>query len=559
VVVRDGLAYLGIGPRVVIVDVRDPLAPQSIDDIVTSGFARRVHLDGYELYIAHTDGLSIANVRLPDASHFEAELPLGDVLSVHQHGAYAFAVTTEPGEGRLHVVDVSEPSRARQIAIHVMPFWAVDVHVADDVAHLAMTYDGLLTVDVSDPAQPREVGKLTIAKGATRVHVADGHAYLAREKGGLVVAAVDDPASPLSVGIFDSPGDIEAVHAQPGAGFVFGLRSREEALWSIDVRATEADPILSGPIECHEGADDVFADGDRLIVAGTVSDIWDVSRPGQPQRLGRWRAPVSGYASVHAFAQVALITVADRVSPFESMLFVVDVADPSRPEELGRVRIPGRAADVVEARGHAYVAAGDAGLRIVDVRDPAQPLEVGSVKTLAALAVAARDTTLLVLTRDTGLHIFDVSVPEDPDEIGHVPLEGQSRVDVDGRFAYTSGTIDLTHWGLTAIDLRDPRSPAVVDRRFVPGYAYGVRAVDGLVHLGSLSGGLSVLRLEPVAPVTMTPTPTATTGPTPTHSPVAPAGRWPHRSTGCWPITSTPSGGATKTDSSGSTVAGAES
>ena len=122
-------------------------------------------------------------------------------------------------------------------------------------------------------------------------------------------------------------------------------------------------------------------------------------------------------------------------------LVLLDVSDPARPAVLGRTGVlPGVVQGVAVSGSHAYVAAGDGGLRVVDVSDPAHPREVGSCDTPGeAWGVAVSGSYAYVAAGDAGLRIVDVSDPAHPREVGSYDTPGSAwDVAVSGSYAYVA-------------------------------------------------------------------------------------------------------------------------
>ena len=66
------------------------------------------------------------------------------------------------------------------------------------------------------------------------------------------------------------------------------------------------------------------------------------------------------------------------VAAGENGLRVINVSNKSNPTEVAHYDTPGNACDVTVSGNYAYVADGSSGVRIIDVSNPSSPIEVGA-------------------------------------------------------------------------------------------------------------------------------------------------------------------------------------
>jgi hypothetical protein len=138
-------AYVGVGLRLVILDITDPAAPVLVGQTPPlAGLARIVAVAGDYAYVA--------------------DLRAG-----------------------LSVVDVSDPGAPVEVGFYDTPGSPYSVAVAGDYAYVADWNCGLRVVDVSDPGAPVEVGFYDTPGSAYGVAVAGGLVYVADADAGLVI------------------------------------------------------------------------------------------------------------------------------------------------------------------------------------------------------------------------------------------------------------------------------------------------------------------------------------------------------------------------------------
>jgi hypothetical protein len=240
----------------------------------------------------------------------------------------------------------------------------------------------------------------------------------------------------------------------------------------------------------------------------------------------------------------------------DGALRIIDVSDPTNPTGRGTYISPGLICRVRVVGGHAYVAAGIAGLQIVDVRIPAAPVLIRSYIPPSRLPIydvqVAGDRAYIVsgpantcggvagsdptsappLPQSSLLHVVDVSHPTDPALLGGFDIDQQymataiagnyayighlaylqvldtsapARIEERSTYTATGGTLQVVgdfgyvaamYDGLRIIDVSDPR--AIMPRAsYVPGGVMRqVQAVEDLIFtIGT--NGLQILRMHP--------------------------------------------------------------
>ena len=152
---------------------------------------------------------------------------------------------------------------------------------------------------------------------------------------------------------------------------------------------------------------------------------------------------------------------------FSKGFSVIDVRDPKAPKFVAHHAAPANTWTL-----HLQVA--DDLLLVVHNKDMfAQPelaeeknYYKGSVDHHAAEKPEARNWS-------AGMAVYDVSKPAEPRQIGFMPVDGTGlhRIDyVGGRWAYASALLDgFTDYIMIAIDMADPKKPALAGKYWLPG------------------------------------------------------------------------------------------
>jgi len=460
VAVEGKYAYVGVGLRLVVLDVSNPAQLRQVG--ATAPFPHFV------------EGVAVS-------------------------GTLAYVAA---GGAGLRVVDVADPTRPTEVGAWDSRGYAEGIAVAGATAYLADGPYGLRVVDVSNPARPKEVGSAYVMNYAFEVAVAGRYAYIAAAGAGLLVADMSNPARPVEMSTLDTPGYAYGVAV---AGSTVFVADGWEGLNVVNV-ADPARPIQLGFHRTPGWAFSVGISGTLLYVADGFrgTRVLDASNPAQPRELGAYE--VSGGHAGNVAVAGSIAYVADR----NWGLHAVNVSEPARPARMGFYGPLGYADAVAVQGNYAYVAAGTYGLRIVDVSNPANPRPVGVYDTEGyATSVAALGRYAYACTGSAGssLHVVDISDPLRPARTAKVQVRtGVCRdMEVVGETAYIAD-----EWGLELLSVSDPRRPEPLG--FIrlwqwvgaPDAVVGVTVSGTLAYLASELAGLEIVSVsDPRNPVWM--------------------------------------------------------
>ena len=276
--------------------------------------------------------------------------------------------------------------------------------------------------------------------------------------------------------------------------------------------------------------------------------IYDVSRPGEPKPISKWRTAGSG---VHRFdfdGRYAYISPTAE-GYVGNIMMILDLADPARPTEVGRWWIKGqwqaggeqypwgnwpapRCHHPLRMGERLYVSYWQHGFYILDVSEMSRPKEVAHVSTNPVFAhpthtclpipkplkarnimvVADEDVAKLRPAAPSFAWIYDISVEQLPVPIATFQVAG---LDIDGRpqppmsgchqpSERLNGTVIPFAWfaqGLRLVSIADPFAPKEVGH-FLPDPAEGEQrpssndvTIDerGLIYLVDRVRGVDIL------------------------------------------------------------------
>jgi hypothetical protein len=457
VAVAGNTAYLGVGLRLVVLDISEPSNP---------------------VFLAQSQILG--------------SLPIAVVVQ----GAYAYVATQYDG---LHIFDVSDPSAPRWVGWYDDAGYCYDVQVAGNYAYLVGHYAGLQIVDVSNPAAPFYVGGFQTSNFCRALAI-EGHYVYVSTWYTIDIVDVADPAAPVRVGIFPTgQNDIDGEGLVVVNGYAY-LADGMYCLAVIDVSDPSA-PWLVG--RANAG----WVNGFRVAVAGSYAyvgdmggDVWvlDVSNPAAPNKVARcgldgW---VSGVVLDGNYAYAA---------NWWAGMQVLDVSTPSAPLLAGVYDETTHAQYLDVHNGYAYLTGYRPGVQIVDVSDPTSMTRVAECLGIGRFGLHVSGSYLYAAQDDNGLGIADVSNPAAPVLVGACKTTAAALdVAVAGSYAYVADTnFDTNTGGLTVVDVSAPSMPQVV-ATCSTGSAWGSYRSGNYAYISDYYTGLNVIDVSvPTNPVWM--------------------------------------------------------
>ena len=442
-------AYIGVGPRLVVLNVADPAHPAfSGETRPFPSVVKGVAVSGTFAYVAagESGGLRIVNVSDP-AHPLEVGsfVPGHAIESIALAGNYAYTVG-----GDLHVINIADPAHPVKVNPDPVLFSAAyGIAVMGNHAFVAQGTDGLAIFDISDPAHPVQVGFTSTPHLALNVAAAGNYAYVADgQSGGLQVFDVSDPVHPLKVGAYVTPGGASGVAVVGNAAYIADMYG-----------------------------------GLRVI---------NITDPAHPAETGFYVTPGLAW-NVAVMGQYAYVAAVDQG------LHIVNIVDSAHPAEAGAFAPPGYAENVAVAGNTAYVLHGRR-LYIVNALDPAHLSMAGTFDTSAhALDVAVSGNYAYVADDSDGLRIINIADPAHPFQVGGYVTPGQARgVAVAGDYAYIADGPR----GLRILRVSTPQNPTSVGAYDTPGYAYDVAVSGGYVYVADgETSGLHIFNVsDPVHP-----------------------------------------------------------
>jgi len=495
VYVEGDYAYIGLGSRLIVLDVSDPAHPTELGRTdALPGFVYAVQVVGEYAYVATGEG-GLRVVSVADKAHpvQVSSCPAGFARGLDVEGEYAYVADSTWLGGGLHVISVADKSRPAEVSFFLAG-GGVDVDVVGDYAYLAagmagglriisvadksapeqagmvgtgnfvgvqvvgdyayvasscsdagvVGADGMWIYDVADPANVTGVEYVTQGDAPKDVYVVGDYAYLADRYGDLHVISVTDKDDPTLVGSYDGPGSSRDLLVVGDRAY---LANSGAGLRILSV-ANEDTPSELGFFDAAYDANDVDVVGDYAYVAAGTDGFRVISLTDrrQPVDVGSLETACSatGVHMVDGYAYVAAGGYANR----SCGLHIISVGDKADPSQVGFYEMRDAVSDMQDPHdvqviaNYAYVADGWGGLRIISVADRADPALVGSYDpspSIYALRLHVVDDYAYVADSFDGLYVISVADKNSPSRVGFYEMEFPAAEDVfvSDEYAYT--------------------------------------------------------------------------------------------------------------------------
>lgn len=508
VVISGDIAYVGIGPRVVALDICDPGDPKFLGQSpVLLGHVMEIALQDNFAYVAASyNGFQIVDVSDPRNIQWVGGAEVdSQCWDVGVSGDFAYVAAYDE---KLLIYDVSDPREPALVATHETSGNTTGLFVTDRCAFVATWY----TLDVFDITDPRHATRVAVYPAdCSDLVVRDNLAYLAGSDE-LTILDVSEPSQPAWVGswggmyagqdvavcgdyAYFTGFDVEVINiANPASPYWVGTAQLSAATLAHEVAATSghilvaqwwagleifnvSEPHAPESLTVYNRVNHalwVTADRDHACTSGYTPgvQIVDISDPEAPRRTAVY-GPVDKPARALVVGPLAYVSWAGLPT---RRLDVVDISDPAIPIMIGSVEKAG--GDMALQGNLLCLAAGSAGVTFVDMSDPRAPRVVDTIDTGNAWGVAVEGDYACVADIEVGLVVFDISDPEHPRQIGGSPT---TQMAISIAFGAGHAYVGL-RGGFDIFDVTQPALPVLVGHYGGDWWVEGIDYEDGRVY-----------------------------------------------------------------------------
>lgn len=446
VAVVDQTAYLGVGLRLVLLDISRPATPRRIGQSqVLPGTVSAVLVRDGNAYVGAGNHLVVLNVAAPSAVFpvAELELPaavtrlvLTDAVLIAGMSIFPVSPAGEDTAGLVAAIDVSENTSPKVLSSVKIPQSIEGMTTSDSIVYVGNEGSSTIyTVDISQPTQLPEPEMISgIAAQPGSLPLGEDLALFGDKlvTGGNYFVTLWNIADPLK------PEVIWQSELVDGAVVEFEVRDGIIYLQSgYGVRAFIV-PDLRGEEERTSVSTSIVVQDDRLIVANFGLSIYTIADQEDVKLLGAYNVPQvtdSALAGTTGF-------VIDRRNPADAtgnriitfrlpeIAILGEYVDEKRCSNCDATL-----EDVALIEDIAYVSAWEDGLRILDLSDTAQPALLASfgasdggftwfrVHDMAVVETRGYVVGLTNNERPT-LLLLDLSDANSPHLLRAIPLQG---------------------------------------------------------------------------------------------------------------------------------------
>lgn len=547
-------AYIGIGPRLFLVDVSDQQEPHIIgrSDLLP-GLVQAVVVRGQDVFVgagSHLITMAFSEEKTMLEITTDLTLPgfLIQGMALSDDTLYVTSLDCEEtcSTGQLAIVDVTDHLRPNLANVVDLPHIPGDVTAAGDYLYVTDSGQGIDIFEAQTASEPRLVTTLMTESGAESLALTEQLLFAGLSNGKVAVFDVSEPTVPqlfqetsatagvvedlyndgeylywttvfCDVGLchrnFDKiaiqNSSQEAEQSVETTGLVvmddIAYISTENGLEIMDWGA--ARPFTIGVLDSMGPVSRVAVSNNTVLAVGDRSRLTAIDVSSEPAISGIFISTKQCETCRFGFIDVAASDQVAYLSAWADGLRVAALDNSATLPELGRITVVGDIRDL-DLIGNYLYTVGDE-LRVWDVSDPANVSQRGQVVggwQGSALFVAG--DYAYVATPYSGLHVFEVADPDNLRDIAHIDVERDlTSVMVVNQYAFvTSATCSyLCTGGFYVIDVSNPAQPWLVATLPVAKGVSDVIVRDGLALLGvqacgsgSCAGGLLVVDVSDV-------------------------------------------------------------
>ncbi|MCL4872227.1 MAG: hypothetical protein KJ063_24980 [Anaerolineae bacterium] len=473
--VKSDVAFLGIGPRLVALDVTDPSRPQVMGQSdVLPGVVQDFVLVGELAFVTTGENgfwvIDISNPHTPQVVSFKPQSAKAQQIAYQD--AHLFVLGMKEGEAlenELVIYSIANPENVVEINRLTLPFryFYGDMILEDESIYLVDNYsEKLYVVDIAQLEQPLLMNTIAVTDNVAKT--LSNKTLYTLENGELHIFDISDSQRTVEIAQIDNLIEdywqIEKMMVRENLLFVSAWYCDQIPCGATLFVFNISEPGQAkeiAPLVLDSGLVDTHVINDRLYAA-TISQLLITKRPEWHQ-LGHLRDYIT-------YGAIDRLTVADErlyvVNSFGRGIGIFSLEQPTQPVKAGAYT--GAFDEITAGNNQIYPSAGwGEGLHQVDVQHPGLPkrisiwgeddsvdgppvLETGRLYALLNGYLAVLDVT------DPGKMILLNDLAPSPQ--GYGP---HRYISVSDNIVYALG-----HQGIYLLDASDPT--AVVEIGFIP-------------------------------------------------------------------------------------------
>lgn len=434
-VVNDNLVYVGMGPRLAVLDISDPsniylvgqseIIPDLIGEVVLAGNYVYIAPGGYRDDAGANQQLHIVDVSNPKQPQYLGRYSPQNkyVGSVYAFDGYLYITAKEEisdftsSAKHLYILDISNPIQPKEISRYAFDDGISDMVVSEGYIYLAMYKSGLRILNVSDLQNPKEINFSGTLEYGHSLAVSGKYLYLSgsteKSPWGFYIFDISNPQEPKSLAIQETDA-VELVSVYQNIAYSWELGS-QYSISSIDV---------SNPKEPREIGTQSFI-GRVVSIQKNIAFVMDANRlklvdlsnPMKPVELGSYIPLIPEQYSPELY-----LNGTKGIIPISPDIYLLDFADPTSPmiANLSTVE-DGYTIEKVDGN-FVYIDTAKE-MRVLDISNPIAPAVIwrhnGYDKNGEPLIFTMTEKYAFMISHVDGFYVFDISNPASPALISH--------------------------------------------------------------------------------------------------------------------------------------------
>ena len=370
VAVSGNYAFVGNGPKMLVLDISQPSNPVYVSEIVFNS----------------------------------------TVWDIKISGDYAYVADNKEG---LRIVDISQPSNPVEVGFYDNSDEAVGVFVSGNYVYLADFSEGLKIIDISNVSAPQEVG-IYNTEYLERIQVSGNIAFLSAFLG-ITILDISNPSQPVEVSLYN-PGNIQSTAFKVSGNYLY--YNNMSRLKVIDISQID-NPTEVGISDSIGVAHSINIYQNYAYVTeycGNISVV-DISNVSSPVNIGSYHTDTNFNNSVNIGSTLYIASLKDGLK-------IIDAENPSNLIEVGNYEVQDFFKDVYVYNGYAFLIGSAKTVRIIDVHNPESPTVIGTFSTQYGIMNAyVYQDNLYLVDYDYNIHFIDISDINSPSEVGCFEVE----------------------------------------------------------------------------------------------------------------------------------------
>lgn len=460
--------YMGIGPRLHIIDVSNPADPITLGKTdAFLGQINAIQVSGDYAFVVvershQSPKLHIYNIAEPLNPVEVAVIENVSEFVLVENLLYTLGRDWNTPDAFLKIFDITLPMQPLENGSYVGQLSSYEASMTIDDNYVYLTFGstsgGLRIIDVADFNNIEEVAFLPIDAGCYDVKVSGDYVYIANGHSGISRIDVSIPTNPVEVG-FGAQMIAYALEATDTRLYAIGYSL---GIYNIENSTSPTNVGMYDPDNFGSSNADIVVDGAYVYVSTEAGGVYimDIADIAQAYRVGSLIDP--GYPDIEG----------DYAHGYQwnEKMDIVHVGSLTIPQVVGYLDTSLDGREVAVIGDFAYVVDDYGSPHVIDIADPAAPAVISMTSAIPSVRDMVISGTYLYLAGN-GSHVFDVTDLNDPQPISTLGY-GDEMV-IRDNLAYIGGS------DLEIVDIFDPHNPNRI------GNAQLFRSVDDLAISGN--------------------------------------------------------------------------